>query len=296
MHLRLLYNPAAGKGRAHRHIAEAVAILEGKGATVELLASRSREHLIELGRAAAGSGADRVVACGGDGTIHLAIRELDLGRATFGILPLGSGDDFARTLGIPADLRSACDTVLRGETREIDVAMANGIRYVCVAGFGFDAEVNRFANESVSRLRGTPLYLYSIFRVLRKFEPRRVRLQYDGARDETEMMFAIVANSPSYGSGIRIAPDAVPDDGELDLCLVGKCSKLELIRTLPLAYSGKHVKRPFVKTRRGTHFRFETQDPMDVYADGEPVTRTPLTVALSDEKLRVVVPSLVASR
>lgn len=290
MHLKLLYNPAAGKGRAHRHIAEAVALLEGEGATVELWPSRSREHLIELGRAAASSGADRVVACGGDGTIHLTIRELDLGRATLGILPLGSGDDFARTLGVPVDLRSACATVLRGAVREVDVALANGVRYVCVAGFGFDAEVNRFANEAVSRLRGTPLYLYSIFRVLRKFEPRPVTFRQDGRPSELSIMFAVVANAPRYGAGIRIAPDAVPDDGELDAVIVRECSKLELIRTLPLAYAGRHVKRPFVTTHRGTEFRFETPVPMDVFADGEPVTRTPLSVTLAPETLRVVVP------
>ncbi|MGH9456835.1 MAG: diacylglycerol/lipid kinase family protein [Thermoanaerobaculia bacterium] len=290
MRLRLLYNPGAGKGRARRHIDEAVALLEKRGAAVELLPSRSREHLVELGRSAAADGVDRVVACGGDGTIHLAIRELDLGRATFGILPLGSGDDFARTLGIPTSLPDACDVVLGDTTRQIDVALANGTRYVCVAGFGFDAEVNRYANESVSRLRGTPLYLYSIFRVLRKFQPRRVRVSNGAEAREAEIMFAVVANAPRYGAGIRIAPAAVPDDGQLDLCVVGACSKFELIRTLPLAYVGKHVKRPFVTTRQGTWFRFETIEPMDVFADGEPVTRTPLTVTLAPDKLRVCVP------
>lgn len=290
MHLTLLYNPAAGKGRAHRHIAEAVALLAGRGARVELWPSRSREHLIELGRTAAASGADRIVACGGDGTIHLALRELDLAQATLGILPLGSGDDFAHTLGIPDDLSRACDVVLGDSVREVDVALANGVRYVCVAGFGFDAEVNRYANESVSRLRGTPLYLYSILRVLRKFEPRRVRFRENGQPTDVDIMFAVVANSPRYGAGIRIAPAAVPDDGELDLVLVRECSKTELLRTLPLAYFGRHVNRPFVTTGRASEYHFDTPVPMDVFADGEPVTRTPVTVTLAPEKLRVLVP------
>lgn len=293
MRLVLLYNPAAGKGRAHRHIAEAVGYLQGRGAEVELFPSESREHLMELGRRAADLGADRVVACGGDGTVNMVIRHLDLSRATLGILPLGSGDDFAKTLGIPTKLEAACETLLGGRVREIDVALANGIRYVCVAGFGFDSDVNRHANQSRSRLRGTPLYLYSIFRVLQKFEPRRIRFQENGQPKDVEIMFAVVGNSPRYGAGIHIAPTAVPDDGLLDLCLVGKCSKLELIRTLPLAYSGKHTRRPFVMTRQATEFHFDTAVPMDVYADGEPVTVTPLTVRLAPEKLQVVVPGVI---
>lgn len=291
MRLVLLYNPAAGKGRAHRHIAEAVTYLQGRGAEVELYPSRSREHLIELGGRAAGMGADRVVACGGDGTVNMVIRNLDLGRSTFGVLPLGSGDDFAHTMGIPTRLEAACETILGGRTREIDVALANDVRYVCVAGFGFDADVNRYANESRSRLRGTPLYLYSIFRVLQKFEPRRIRFQENGQPSDVDIMFAVVGNSPRYGAGIRIAPTAVPDDGLLDLCLVRKCRTIDLLTTLPLAYSGKHVRRPFVVTRRATEFHFGTATPMDVYADGELVTTTPLTVRLAPDKLRVVVPA-----
>lgn len=289
MRLRLLYNPAAGKGRAQRRIAEAVAYLRGRGAEVELLASESREHLIALGREGAGHG-DRIVACGGDGTVHLVVRELDLGRSTFGVLPLGSGDDFARTLEIPARIEAACDLLLDGDVREVDVALANGIRYLCIAGFGFDAEVTRFANRRVSGLRGTPLYLYSIFRVLRKFEPKRVTIDHGGVSREARIMFAVVGNAPRYGAGIRIAPAADPSDGMLDLCIVHECGKLDLLRTLPRAYFGRHVTSPFVETARGTEFRFQSDQPLDVFADGEPVTTTPLTIRLSPEKLRIVAP------
>lgn len=290
MRLLLLYNPAAGKGRAHKHIAEAVTRLQARGVEVELQPSRSREHLIELGAAAAESGADRIVACGGDGTVNLVLRRLDLGRTSFGILPLGSGDDFARTCGIPTDLDRACEVLLNGVERPIDVALANDVRYVCVAGFGFDAEVNRAANESDLPLRGTALYLTSIFKVLRKFEPRVVAIQNGASAWSQEMMFLVVANSPRYGAGIHIAPHAVPDDGQLDLCVVGKCGKLELVRTLPLAYSGGHLKRSFVHYQKGREFRFETPLPMDVYADGEPVTTTPVTFSIAPEKLRLLVP------
>lgn len=232
-------------------------------------------------------GFDRVVVCGGDGTLHLAVREFDLARGTLALVPLGSGDDFAKVLGIPRDVRAACELALRGTAREVDVAIANDIRFLGVAGLGFDSEVARYANENVKFLRGSLVYLYAIIRVLPRFIPHRVTI--DGARDE-EIMFATVGNSRQYGGGIRITPDALIDDRLLDLCIVHRTSRLQLLKTLPKAYTGAHVKRPFVETGRGTTFTFASERPMDVYADGERITATPVRFALSDERLRIVAP------
>jgi YegS/Rv2252/BmrU family lipid kinase len=215
------------------------------------------------------------------------VRELDLERGTLALLPLGSGDDFAQVLGIPRTVVGACDAILRGKTREVDVATANGLRYLGVAGLGFDSEVAVYANENATFLRGSFVYLYSIFRVLPRFTPRRVRM--NGMRFE-EIMFACVGNTGQYGGGIRITPNARVDDGLLDLCLVHRTTRLQLLWTLPLAYTGAHVKRSFVETARATQFTFESEHPMEVYADGERLTSTPVTFALAERKLRIVVP------
>lgn len=103
-------------------------------------------------------------------------------------------------------------------------------------------------------------------------------------------MFAVVGNTPRYGGGIHIAPTAVVDDGQLDLCLVRECSHFQLLTTFPRAYSGGHVKKKFVITDRAPEFRFESEAPLDVYADGERLTTTPVTMNLAPEQLRVVVP------
>src|SRR5215212_8755207 len=213
MHLKVLFNPFAGRGRARRHIADAEAYLRSRGARVELQASASPEDMTRIAAKASAAGYDRVVVCGGDGTLNLAVREFDLARGTLALLPLGSGDDFARVSGIPRDLRSACNAVLDGRVREVDVATANGLRYLGVAGLGFDSEVARFANERARFLRGSLIYLYSIFRVLPRFTPHRVRIN---ERDE-EIMFAVFGNTPQYGGGIRIAPEARMDDGQLEV-------------------------------------------------------------------------------
>lgn len=288
--LKLLCNPAAGRGRAHRRVREAERYLQSRGARVEMEESTSPDDLTRRAAESSRGEYDRVVICGGDGSLNLAVREYDLGRTPMALLPLGSGDDFANVCGIPRSLEKACDVALGGHVREVDVATANGHRYMGVAGLGFDSEVNEYANANGGFLSGSLVYLYAIFRVLPKFKPHRVRISTgNGTRDE-EIMFAAVGNSRQYGGGIRITPDAKVDDHLLDICIVHRTSILELLKTLPRAYNGSHVKKSFVETGRGLEFRFESDEPLKVYGDGEHLTQTPVTFALAQQKLQIVVP------
>jgi YegS/Rv2252/BmrU family lipid kinase len=228
--------------------------------------------------------------CGGDGTLNLALREFDLAKGTLALIPTGSGNDFARVAGIPRRIREACEVVLTGKVREVDVALANNLRYLGVAGLGFDSEVAEFAKSNAKFLRGSAVYLYSIFRVLPRFTPRPVRIRSENGSRQEQIMFAAIGNTRQYGGGIRITPDAVIDDGLLDLCIVHQTSRAQLLKTLPRAYTGAHVKSPFVEMARGREFHFESEQPMAVYADGEPLTRTPVSFTVARERLRVMVP------
>ncbi|HEY2094149.1 MAG TPA: diacylglycerol kinase family protein [Thermoanaerobaculia bacterium] len=285
MHLKLIYNPAAGRGRARRHIGEAERWFLDHGARVEIEESASPDDMSRVAAESSRAGFDRVVVCGGDGSLNLAIRDFDLDSGTLALLPLGSGDDFAHVLGIPSKLAAACDIALNGAPRSVDVATANERRFLGVAGLGFDSEVAEYAVH-VKYLRGSLIYLYSIMRVLPRFTPHRVRIN---GRAE-EIMFAAVGNSRQYGGGIRITPDAKIDDGALDLCVVHRTTRGQLLKTLPKAYTGAHVKSPFVATERGSEFVIEGEREMVVYADGERVTTTPVRFALADKKLRIVAP------
>src|SRR5438105_6411244 len=246
MHLKLIYNPAAGRGRAMHRIAQVERHLRDLGASIDIYASSSPEDLTREAAESSRGGYDRVAICGGDGTLNLGLRRFDLARGTLALIPLGSGDDFARVNGIPRNLKGACDVAVRGRIREVDVATANDVRYAGVAGVGFDSEVARYANERVRHIHGSAAYLYAILRVLPSFRPRRLRI--DG-RDE-EVMFAAFGNSPQYGGGIRIVPTALLDDGQLDACIVHRTSRFQLLTTLPRAYTGTHVRKSFVETRR----------------------------------------------
>jgi YegS/Rv2252/BmrU family lipid kinase len=290
VHLKVIYNPAAGRGRARRNVAAVEEILRGYGARVDCEPSTSAADLVRIAAESSRGSYDRVVVCGGDGTLNLAIREFDLANGTLALVPTGSGDDFAKVTGIPRDIKRACEVVMRGAVREVDVATANGLRYLGVAGLGFDSEVADFANRNVKFLRGSAVYLYAILRVLPRFTPRPVQIRTaEGTRQE-EIMFAAIGNTRQYGGGIRITPDAQFDDGLLDLCIVHRTTRVELLKTLPKAYTGAHVKSPFVEMQRGREFHFASDAAMAVYADGEPLTRTPVSFGLAERKLRVMVP------
>ena len=291
VHLKVIYNPAAGRGRARRHVREVEEYLRSRGARVDCEPSTGPDDLVRIAAESSRGGYDRVVVCGGDGTVNLAVRDFDLARGTLGLIPTGSGDDFARVLGIPRKIRQACDVVLDGRIREVDVALANDLRYLGVAGLGFDSEVADYANRNVRFLRGSAVYLYAILRVLPRFTPRLVQLRADNGTRALPIMFAAVGNTRQYGGGIRITPDAVIDDGLLDLCIVHSTTRGQLLKTLPKAYTGAHVKSPFVEMGRGRAFHFTSEQPMAVYADGEPLTTTPVSFGVAAEKLRVVVPA-----
>ncbi|HEV2719639.1 MAG TPA: diacylglycerol kinase family protein [Thermoanaerobaculia bacterium] len=286
MRLRVIYNPAGGRGRVARRMDEVREHLRALGATAELYATTSAD---DLARAAAEASrdesVDRVVICGGDGSVHHGVRDFDLEHGTFAILPLGSGDDFADVCNVPRDVRRACEIAVRGEVREVDVALANGIRYLGVAGLGFDSEVNEHAN-SIRIPLGSFVYVYATLRLLPRFQPHR--LSIDGA-PPSPIMFAAVGNSRQYGGGIRIAPDAKLDDGLLDACIVHRTSRWQLLMTMPRAYKGAHVQSDFVEIRRARTFFFKSEDTLKVYGDGELMTTTPVTFGLEEKRLRVVV-------
>jgi YegS/Rv2252/BmrU family lipid kinase len=285
LRLRVIYNPTGGRGRVARRMPEVQAHLRALGASVETYATASADDLARAAsEASRDPSVDRVVICGGDGSVHHGVRDFDLERGTFAMLPLGSGDDFASVCNVPRDIRRACEIAVRGEVREVDVALANGIRYLGVAGLGFDSEVNEYAN-SIRLPLGSFIYVYATLRLLPRFQPHRVSI--DGA-PATPIMFAAVGNSRQYGGGIRIAPNAQLDDGLLDACIIHRTSRFQLLMTMPRAYSGAHTKSEFVELRRASSFLFESEETLKVYGDGEYMTTTPVRFGVESKRLRVV--------
>lgn len=275
--IALVVNPTSGKGRGGEVRAAVEQRLRDGGAKVRTVVGRTGEHARDLAHEAVTEGVDALVALGGDGMVHLALQAVAGTDTPLGVVPAGTGNDLAASLGLPQrDPVAAADIVLAGSRRRIDaVRTSAGTWFGCVLGAGFDSVVNERAN-TMRWPRGAARYNLAIAVELPRFRPMPFVLTLDGEQWRTDAMLVAVGNAQSYGAGIRITPDAVLDDGLLDVFVLAPVSKLDFVRTLPKARTGSHLGHPAVTVRRA---RTVTLDSPGVvaYADGERLGALPLT-------------------
>jgi len=269
----LVHNPTAGGGRAGRLVPAVLARLRDAGVEVEQHRTRS----LEDGRAAACEAAaafDAVVAVGGDGTVGACAAGLaDAGpgaRAALGVVPAGGGNDAARSLGLPAgDPLAAAGMLTRLHRRPADLASVAGRAYLNVAGAGFDSEVNRVANQRLGWAGNRPRYVGAVLAELVVGRVATFELALDGRPTRLRGWLVAVANGPSYGGGMRIAPHARVDDGLLDVVVVGAMARREFLVTFPKVFSGRHVDHPAVSVHHARRVEVTADRALSVYADGE---------------------------
>jgi YegS/Rv2252/BmrU family lipid kinase len=288
----LIVNPSAGGGKAGRVLPEVLRALEGHGLRVRSEATRDLDHARELARSAALAG-ETVVCLSGDGMVGAVADTLrELPDALLGVLPGGRGNDLARVLGIPADPVQACAIVAAGFSRRLDLGEVGGQAFVGIASVGFDSEANRIANEAPSRL-GNLVYAYGALRALVGWRPARFEVELDPPGERHSFMAYTVGacNSKTYGGGMRAAPDALLDDGLLDVVVLENVSKIRfLTRILPKVFSGKHVLEPNVKVFRAREVSVSADRPFTMYADGDPIGELPVRVKAVREAVSVLVP------
>jgi diacylglycerol kinase (ATP) len=254
-----------------------------------------------------------ILLFGGDGTIHRHLGQLvKLGLPVL-VVPAGSGNDFASSLGLGRvrDSLTAWQSFCGGSANvpAIDLGIISAVMnagkapsiqgpryFCCVAGVGLDGEVARRANQLPRWLRGNGGYLLSVPPTIFTFAPFPLQVLTAGNRATDEWtvrsnqptLLAAFANTPLYGAGMKIAPKAKMDDGLLDVCLVGAVRPFRLLRLFPTVYSGRHLKIKEVEYFQSSRLRVKTEPPMDVYADGEYVCRTPIEVSVQRAALRVI--------
>jgi YegS/Rv2252/BmrU family lipid kinase len=262
---------------------------------------------------------DVILLFGGDGTVHRHLGPLvKLGIPVL-IVPAGSGNDFARALGLRGmrDSLAAWRRFCGGanHVRTIDLGLITTIgaddghtlaqsargqaapRYFCcVAGVGIDGEVSRRANRLPRWLRGHGGYALTLAPAIFTFAPLAVKILTRDekvaeswiTRSDRPTLLAAFANTPVYGGGMKVAPRARMDDGLLDVCIVGGVAPLKLLTMLPSVYTGSHLKMREVEYFQSDHVRIETEFPLAVYADGEYVCETPVEVGIQMRALKVV--------
>ncbi|MEI2785895.1 MAG: diacylglycerol kinase [Candidatus Nanopelagicales bacterium] len=287
----ILINPTSGKGRSAKNAPLAVQRLRSRGVQVTELTGDSAQGSLALAQQAVADGIDALIACGGDGTVHCALQAVAGTDVTLGIIPLGTGDDIARTLGLPRnDVQAAADVIADGRTRQVDYGMvrsSDGVdkAFLAVMSAGFDSEVTERAN-TMTWPTGTSRYLIATLAELRVFQPAPFQITVDGQTFRSEGMMLAIGNGSSYGGGMYVCPTAIPDDGLLDLTFLTRTSKLTFLRIFPRVFKGSHIHHPSVRTLRGASLHIEAPG-QTAYADGERVGPLPVDVDVVPRGLRV---------
>lgn len=290
----VLVNPSSGRGRVSRQSAEVLRGLAARGDHVVALQGDSEEHARDLLGDAVAHGLDAVVAVGGDGTVHLALQAVVGTPAALGIVPLGTGNDAAVSLGIPtSSWQSAVAVVLADHTRTFDVGLvrtAEGLSryFLCVMSSGFDSMVNERANR-MTRPSGDARYVVAMLAELRRFAPIPYRVVIDGALVQDDAMLVSLGNGPLFGGGMRVCPSADMHDGQLSMLWVHRLSRPRLLRLFPLIYSGRHVGRPEVTEQKVGVVHLAAPGQV-AYADGERIGPLPVDVSTVADGVRVLVP------
>lgn len=257
------------------------------------------------GLPASSNDADAVLIFGGDGTIHRHLSALVRLQLPVLVVPSGSGNDFARALALRSLEDSLCawrnfesrKTLARAVDlgRIIPSGAADGQHYFCcVASCGLDAAAARRANKMPRWLRAHGGYALALVPLLFNLPEFSLRLTHTNSNHPTEQqkrtLFTAFANTPYYGDGMRVAPEADFTDGKLDICRVGPMNPIQLLYMFPTVYFGRHLLSPKVEHSQSERVLVETDSPAEIYADGEFVCKTPAEITVEPGALKVILP------
>lgn len=291
----IIVNPASGGGRALAAEPLVASYLAAQSKRAKFVHSRSSENIRELASNGAARGFRYVVALGGDGAFHHVVEGVRGTDAIAGFFPAGNGNDIARDLGIPADAVSAAAAFCHSIPRAVDmvrVQFRDGriAHFIGVGGMGLDAEAAHLANTQFKSWPGVTRYLAGALWTFFRKPAFELEAELDGTRWAGRAIFAAVANGTSYGSGVRIAPDAKMDDGWLEVVLVGDVAWSRLVEAIPIVLTTGDLRFDEVKRFRCRRVLLQANRTVKVHGDGELLGESPAEFEILPRATRVMVP------
>ncbi|MCG9134247.1 diacylglycerol kinase family lipid kinase [Candidatus Poribacteria bacterium] len=318
----IIANPISGKGHAKDVAEQGYAALTESGQQGQLVLTSASGDAKRFAQEAVADGTRRVIACGGDGTLHEVVNGIaTVPDVTLGVLPCGRGNDFAAAVGIPLKPEVAIATLLSGTPIRVDLGRCyqnsgqpsvvthqqEGITspenlltdnrqpttdnyFTTIATCGYDTEVSRRAAKGTPLFAGTASYAYAAVETLFYYEPPFVRLEGDFGIHEGPILLAATGITSRYGGGFQIVPNARIDDGLFDVCIIRPVSAFTVLRLLVTLFWGGHVGHPAVSMHQTRTLKIETDTPMLLYADGEPMCETPAVIEIIKGGLAVMAP------
>jgi diacylglycerol kinase (ATP) len=302
--LVFLVNPASANGSTGRRWAALREEARAAGLEGEERLSECPGHLVELAEDAARGGAGTLVVVGGDGTVHEAVNGLmrseRASEVALAVVPRGTGKDFARSLRIPTRTSTALATAREGRIREVDAGRASfaapdGSRaeayFANFAGAGISGAIARRANASSKAMGGRMSFVVATITVFARWRAVEMTAAVDADRRSGPMFEVLAMNGDYTAGGMWAAPEARPDDGLLDVVVIGDVTKGDFVRTFPKIYRGRHLSHPKIELLRGSAVIVESKHPLPVVLDGEQPGTTPVEFTVLRRALRVKVPA-----
>lgn len=271
--VHLLISPEAGRGRAAKATDAVLSTIRDAGHTPIDLTGPTAAESGAAAKAAVADGAHRLIVVGGDGLVHLAVQAVAESTTVLGVVPVGTGNDFARGIATIPDEPAAATLVALGDGEPLDLIRVGGSWVASVATAGFSGDVNARANK-LRFPRGPSRYTVATVAELPTLRRHDIRLTVDGTPHEFRSALLAIANTGWFGGGMHIAPDADPGDGLLDITVVADVGRFELLRFFRLVFSGRHMGHPKVHGLRGSRVEIEA-DGLELWGDGEPLGAAP---------------------
>ncbi|MEM1503528.1 diacylglycerol kinase [Domibacillus sp. 8LH] len=268
---RIIYNPTSGRELFRKHLPEALEKLERAGYETSAHATTGEGDATEAARIATERKFDVVIAAGGDGTLNEVVNGLagQEHRPKFGVIPMGTTNDFARALHIPRDIQGAIDVITAGETIPVDVGRMNERYFINIAGGGRLTELTYEVPSKLKTMLGQLAYYLKGIEMLPSIKPTDIRIEYDGEVFEGESLLFLIGLTNSVGGFEKLAPDSSVNDGLFTLIILKKTNLAEFIRIASLALRGDHLNDPHVVYTKASRIHVQSSEPLLINLDGE---------------------------
>jgi len=292
MKILVIVNPVAGGGKTLRLLPKIRRWLSESPHEFLFSVTRSPDEMHLKILNAPNRGIDAVLLFGGDGTIHEALPAIAKKDIPFGLLPCGRGNDLARNIKLSTNLKRNCSLPSNPSIYKSDLPIVNQTPFATIAYVGFDAEVNRLANDGKGYWGGKLGYIVCVLKALRKFRPFEIEITIDDNCLRECVMMVTIANGPFYGGGMKIAPEALMNDGLLDICIVKEISKWELLQQFPKVFNGTHISHPKVIMKTGKKIKLVSDEPREIFADGVYVGKLPAECTIGNQTVQIMFPRI----
>ena len=287
----IIANPRAGHGKGAGNVERLRGEVRRRGLDGRVVVTEQPGHATEVARELVAAGETRIAAMGGDGTIgEVANALIDTG-VELAVISMGTGNDVARSLGLPLnDLSAALTLAFEGEARPVDMGRDRDRAFLSVLGLGFPAVVAAEANR-FTWLKGPPAFFAAVYKAVHRLRAVPLVIELDDLTLDMECAAVMIQNTPYTGGGLLMAPGARVDDGQLDVVIVDDIGKKDLMINFPKVYSGRHFEHPSFSLHRTTRVRIESEERLPKMFDGDLCGWTPVEAKVCRGALRVVQPA-----